>query len=66
MYDNGTIDPNQEPDTIWGITMIFLMFFPNIMFLAWFIHGYRNQLCSKDGIVKIIAASCVQLVTLMR
>ena len=65
-YENGTVNPYQKPDTVWGLTMISLMFLPNIVFLAWFIHGYRRKICSKEGIIKIVAISCVQLVTLMR
>ena len=65
-YENGTVDPNQKADTIWGITMISLMFLPNIVFLGWFIHGNRRKLCSKEGITKIFAVSCVQLIALIR
>ena len=65
-YENGTINLDEEPDIIWGLTMISLMFLPNFVFVAWFIHGYRRNLCSKEGVIKIVAVSCVQLITLTR
>ena len=65
-YENGTLNPNEKPDTVWGFTMISLMFLPNFVFIAWFIQGYRRNLWSKEGIIKILAVSCVQIVTLVR
>ena len=53
-------------DPFWGSTIISLMFLPNIAFFFWFIHGYWKNLCKKEGILKVLALSMVQIVTLIR
>ena len=56
----------QNGETWWGFWIIVLMFFPNIVFIVWFILVNRKKFGSKDTYMKIMISGMVQLITVIR
>ena len=60
------VDHINNGDVVWGYTIIFLMFLPNLVFILWFTIASRGHLLETGTWGMILTAGSVQVVTFMR
>ena len=56
----------EKGERTWGTVIIFLVFVPNLVFMAWIAHANRKRFGEKGTWAKIIIAGNVQLITVVR
>ena len=61
-----SMEQTAKGDTTWGGVIIGIIFFPNAVFILWFIHANRKNLWNKNIIFKVVVSAMVQLLTLIR
>ena len=60
------VDHIENEDYVWGITIILIMFIPNLVFLIWFALSHKGRFNEPGTCAKILIAGSTQLVTFAR